>query len=74
MFHTPQLAGISHFFSGRRIAKFGALAVLAQLIAGSIARGQATTSIRGTARPSPHACEACSTVKALMSARSARVK
>src|SRR2546430_1606983 len=48
MFHTPQLAGISHLFSGRRIAKFGALAVLAQLIAGSIARGQATTSIRGT--------------------------
>src|SRR6266403_924495 len=48
MFHTPQLAGISHFFSGRRIAKFGALAVLAQLIVGSIARGQATTSIRGT--------------------------
>src|SRR6267378_8371808 len=48
MFHTPQLVGISHFFSGRRIAKFGALAVLAQLIAGSIARGQATTSIRGT--------------------------
>src|SRR5882762_4328303 len=48
MFHTPKLAGISHFFSGRRIAKFGALAVLAQLIAGSIARGQPTTSIRGT--------------------------
>ncbi len=48
MFHIPQLVGISHFFSGRRIAKFGALAVLAQLIAGSIARGQATTSIRGT--------------------------
>src|SRR5467141_940601 len=48
MFHTPQLAGISHFLSGRRIAKFGALAVLAQLIAGSIAWGQATTSIRGT--------------------------
>src|SRR5882724_3323471 len=48
MFHTPQLAGISHFFSGRGIAKFWAVAVLAQLIAGSIARGQATTSIRGT--------------------------
>jgi hypothetical protein len=48
MFHTPQLAGISHFFSGRRIAKLGVLAVLAQLIAGSIAWGQATTSIRGT--------------------------
>src|SRR5216684_6721470 len=48
MFHTPQLAGISHFFSGRGIAKFWALAVLAQLIAGSIAWGQATTSIRGT--------------------------
>ncbi len=39
MFHTPQLAGISHFFSGRGIAKFWALAVLAQLIAGSIAWG-----------------------------------
>src|ERR1700675_3564496 len=48
MSHTPQLAGISDFFSGRRIAKFGALALLAQLIAGSIAWGQATTSIRGT--------------------------
>jgi hypothetical protein len=48
MSYTPQLAGISDFFSGRRIAKFGALAVLAQLIAGSIAWGQATTSIRGT--------------------------
>src|SRR6266478_4290324 len=46
MFHTPQLAGISHFFSGKGIAKFWALAVLA--IAGSIAWGQATTSIRGT--------------------------
>jgi carboxypeptidase family protein len=48
MFHTPQLADISHFFSWRGIAKAGALAVLAQLIAGSIAWGQATTSIRGT--------------------------
>src|SRR5260370_17285069 len=48
MFHTSQLAGISHFFPGRGIAKFAALAALAQLIAGSIAWGQATTSIRGT--------------------------
>jgi len=48
MFHTPQLAGISHFSSGRGIAKFWALVMLAQLIAGSIAWGQATTSIRGT--------------------------
>jgi hypothetical protein len=48
MFHTPQLADISHFSSGRGIAKFWALVMLAQLIAGSIAWGQATTSIRGT--------------------------
>src|SRR5258708_4626943 len=48
MFHTSQVAGISHFFPGRGIAKFAALAVLAQLIAGGISRGQATTSLRGT--------------------------
>jgi hypothetical protein len=48
MFHTSQLAGISHFFPGRGIAMFGALVVLAQLIAGGNAWGQATTSLRGT--------------------------
>ncbi len=50
MNRTSRLAGLSHFFSRERIAMAGALALalLAQLIAGGIARGQATTSLRGT--------------------------
>src|SRR6202171_1690906 len=48
MNRTSHLAGLSHFISRKGIAKLGVLAVLAQLIAGSIAWGQATTSIRGT--------------------------
>ena len=50
MNHTSRLAGLSHFFSRERIAMGGALALalLAQLAAGGIARGQATTSLRGT--------------------------
>ena len=50
MNHTSRLAGLSHFFSRERIAMGGALALalLAQLAAGGIVRGQATTSLRGT--------------------------
>src|SRR5713101_7738238 len=50
MIHTPHLAGLSHFFSRRSSSKARtlALALTAQLIAGGIAWGQATTSIRGT--------------------------
>src|SRR6202165_424533 len=50
MFHTPQPAGNSHIFSRRSssTARALVLALLGQLIAGSIAWGQATTSIRGT--------------------------
>jgi Carboxypeptidase regulatory-like domain len=50
MTHTPHLAGLAHFISRKGFRKAGALALalLAQVIAGSIARGQATTSIRGT--------------------------
>ena len=50
MFHTPQLAGNSQLFSRRSSSKARTLvlALLGQLIAGSIAWGQATTSIRGT--------------------------
>jgi hypothetical protein len=50
MNRTSRLAGLSHFFSRERIAIGGALALalLAQLAAGGIARGQATTSLRGT--------------------------
>src|SRR5712664_3619548 len=50
MIHTPHLAGLFHFFSRRSCSKAGALAllVLAQLIAGGIAWGQATTSLRRT--------------------------
>lgn len=47
---TPNMAGLSHLVSRRCSSKAGALtlALLAQLIAGGIAWGQATTSIRGT--------------------------
>ena len=50
MIHAPHFAGLSHYFSRRSGSKTGALAllVLAQLIAASIAWGQATTSLRGT--------------------------
>jgi Carboxypeptidase regulatory-like domain len=50
MNRTSRLAGLSHFFSRERIAMAGALALvlLAELIAGGTARGQATTSLRGT--------------------------
>ena len=50
MSHTLQMAGLSHFSSRNGISKARALvlALLAQLIAVGIARGQATTSIRGT--------------------------
>jgi hypothetical protein len=50
MIHTPHLAGLFHFFSRRSCSKAGtlALALTTQLIAGGIAWGQATTSIRGT--------------------------
>src|SRR6202045_3339810 len=50
MNRTSHLAGLSHFIWRKGIARAGALALalLAQLIAGSIAWGQATTSIRGT--------------------------
>src|ERR1700674_1805219 len=50
MFHTPQPTGNSHIFSRRSssTARALVLALLGQLIAGSIAWGQATTSIRGT--------------------------
>jgi hypothetical protein len=50
MNRTSHLAGLSHFISRKGIAIGGALAlaVLAQLIAGGIALGQATTSLRGT--------------------------
>src|SRR3989441_7564255 len=50
MFHTPELAGNSQLFSRRSTSKARTLvlALLGQLIAGSIAWGQATTSIRGT--------------------------
>jgi hypothetical protein len=49
---TPNMAGLSHLVSRRCSSKAGALtvALLAQLIAGGIAWGQATTSIRGIAR------------------------
>src|SRR6202521_1597764 len=50
MIHTPYLAGLSNYFSrrSRSMARTFALALLAQLIAGCIAWGQATTSVRGT--------------------------
>jgi Carboxypeptidase regulatory-like domain len=50
MNHTSHLEGLSHFFSRERIATAGALvlALLAQIVAGGAARGQATTSLRGT--------------------------
>jgi Carboxypeptidase regulatory-like domain/TonB dependent receptor len=50
MIRTPHPAGRFHFISRRRSSKSWALAlaVLAQLIAGGIAWGQATTSLRGT--------------------------
>src|SRR5260370_28162937 len=50
MIRTPHLAGLFHFISRRSSSKPWALtlALLAQLIAGGITRGQATTSIRGT--------------------------
>src|SRR5438309_8792183 len=50
MNHTLQMAALSHFSSRNGISKARALvlALLAQLIAVGIARGQATTSIRGT--------------------------
>src|SRR5216683_2791202 len=50
MIRTPHLAGRFHFISRRSSSKPWALtlALLAQLIAGGITRGQATTSLRGT--------------------------
>ncbi len=50
MIRTPHLAGRFHFISRRSGSKPWALtlALLAQLIAGGITRGQATTSLRGT--------------------------
>src|SRR4029077_20046112 len=50
MNRTSCLAGFSHFISRRSMGMGGALALalLAQLIGNGIARGQATTSIRGT--------------------------
>src|ERR1700674_3490832 len=50
MIHTPYLAGLSNYFSrrSRSMARTFALALIAQLIAGCIAWGQATTSVRGT--------------------------
>src|SRR5260370_40424357 len=50
MIRTPPQASRFHFISRRNSSKLWALilALLAQLIAGGIARGQATTSIRGT--------------------------
>src|ERR1700704_1527540 len=50
MIHTPYLAGRFHFISRRSSSKPWALtlALLAQLIAGGVAWGQATTSLRGT--------------------------
>jgi len=47
---TPHLTGHSHFYSRRSFLKFGlfVLVLLAQLISGGPARGQATTSLRGT--------------------------
>src|SRR5260370_27552831 len=50
MILTPHQASRFHFISRRNSSKLWALilALLAQLIAGGIARGQATTSIRGT--------------------------
>jgi hypothetical protein len=50
MNRTSHLAGLSHFFSRRGSLKGWtlALALLAQLIAGGIAWGQATSSLRGT--------------------------
>src|ERR1700687_2950388 len=48
MIRTPHMAGLSHFFSRRAISKAVALALFAPLIAGRVAWGQATTSIRGT--------------------------
>jgi hypothetical protein len=50
MIRTPHLAGRFHFISRRNSSRPWALALalLAQLIAGGIAWGQATTSLRGT--------------------------
>src|SRR5467141_2447422 len=50
MIRTPHLAGRFHFISRRSSSKpwVLTLALLAQLIAGGITRGQATTSLRGT--------------------------
>src|SRR6267378_3661605 len=50
MIRTPHLPGRFHFISRRSSSKpwVLTLALLAQLIAGGISRGQATTSLRGT--------------------------
>src|SRR5260370_34473177 len=50
MIRTPHQAGRFHFVSRRSSSKLWALtlALLVQLVAGGIARGQATTSLRGT--------------------------